>query len=202
MKPTVIVFAKEPRLGRVKSRLARDIGLLPALAFYRKNLTRLGRILSASGSCRIVWRVSPDRAVHARRTWPRGVAPKPQGRGDLGQRMARALNSAPPGPVILIGSDIPAIEPALLRRALAQLQRNDAGFGPAEDGGYWLVGFKRLRPLPHGLFRDVRWSGPNALADSIATLPPGTRIAFAPILADVDDGPSHEKWKEGKNATR
>ena len=202
MRPTVIVFAKEPRLGRVKSRLARDIGAAKALRFYRGNLTRLHRRLAACPGWRVIWCVAPDSAVHARRTWPKGVTPTRQGRGDLGQRMARALNHAPPGPVVLIGSDIPGIDGAALKLALALLGRNHAVFGPAEDGGYWLAGFKRVRALPFGLFRNVRWSGPQALADTLRTLPPGTRIGLGPVLADVDDGPSYRKWKEGADGRR
>ncbi len=210
LKPTVIVFAKEPRLGRVKSRLARDIGAGKALRFYRGNLTRLHRRLTARPGSpvnwrvtwRVIWCVSPDGAAHSRRAWPQGVSLVKQGRGDLGRRMARALADAPPGPVVLIGSDIPGIDGAALTQALALLGRNDAVFGPAEDGGYWLVGFKRIRAMPYGVFRDVRWSGPQALADTIRTLPPGTRVGLAPVLADVDDGPSYMKWKEGADGPR
>lgn len=197
MKPTILIFAKQPRLGRVKSRLARDIGAGPALRFYRGNLNRLHRQCSMSGRWRVIWCVSPNRAVHVRRDWPQGVKLKAQGRGDLGQRMARALRAAPPGPVVLIGSDIPGIDGTVLRQAVSLLGRQDAVFGPAEDGGYWLVGFKRVRAVPYGLFRGVRWSGPHALGDTIATLPPGMRVAFAPVLPDVDDGPSYTAWREG-----
>jgi len=197
MRPTVIVFAKEPRLGRVKSRLARDIGAAKALRFYRGNLTWLHRRLAICPSWRVIWCVAPDSAVHARRAWPKGAAVAPQGRGDLGQRMARALTGVPAGPVVLIGSDIPGIDRVALKQALSLLGRNDAVFGPAEDGGYWLAGFKRVRALPYGLFRNVRWSGPQALADTLRTLPSGTRVGLAPVLADVDDGPSYRTWKEG-----
>lgn len=201
-KPTLIVFAKRPALGRVKSRLARDIGPVGALRFYRENLRRLHRRTASLSGWRIIWCVAPDRAVRAKRSWPKGVAIARQGRGDLGQRMARALSAAPPGPALLIGSDIPGIDAAALRRAENLLGRHDAVFGPAEDGGYWMIGFKRLRPLPYGLFANVRWSGPHALADTIATLTPGMRIAFAPMLADVDDGPSYRKWKEEGDGAR
>lgn len=201
-KPTVIVFAKLSRLNRVKSRLARDIGPGAALRFYRGNLTRLHRRLSAMPGVRIVWCVSPDSAVSAKRTWPKGARLRKQGRGDLGQRMARALAAAPPGPVVLVGSDIPGIDRDTLSKTLALLGNKDAVFGPAEDGGYWLVGFRRLRPLPPDLFKRVRWSGSHALADTIATLPTGSRIGFGPVLSDVDDGPSYRKWKEGGDAPR
>ena len=201
-RPILLIFAKEPRLGRVKSRLARDVGAGAALRFYRENLTRLHRRLSAEGGWRTVWCVAPDRASHARRAWPKGLTLQPQGRGDLGQRMARALRAAPPGPVLLIGSDIPGVDGSAVRQAISLLGRNDTVFGPAEDGGYWLVGFKRVRPLPYGLFRNVRWSGPFALGDTMATLSAGTRVGFASVLPDVDDGPSYRRSKESRNGTR
>ncbi|MFO7770994.1 MAG: DUF2064 domain-containing protein, partial [Roseovarius gahaiensis] len=62
---------------------------------------------------------------------------------------------------------------------------NDAVFGPAPDGGFWLVGMKRTAPPPAGLFRDVRWSSEHTLADSIASLQ-GLRIGLTDTLNDVD----------------
>ena len=63
--------------------------------------------------------------------------------------------------------------------------QNDAVFGPAPDGGYWLVGLRRPNPLPAGLFDGVRWSTEHALADSVRSL--GTaRVAYVDELADVD----------------
>ena len=73
----------------------------------------------------------------------------------------------------------------------AALGAHDAVFGPAEDGGFWLVGFRRPRPLSSA-FTDVRWSGPHALEDTLANLA-GARIAFAPTLSDVDTGADYRR---------
>jgi glycosyltransferase A (GT-A) superfamily protein (DUF2064 family) len=91
---------------------------------------------------------------------------------------------------VLIGSDIPAVTRAHIAAALAALGRHDSVFGPAEDGGYWLVGERRLHAMPD-LFRGVRWSSPHALADTLANLAPGETDAFAATLADVDDGAAY-----------
>ncbi|WP_028466184.1 TIGR04282 family arsenosugar biosynthesis glycosyltransferase [Nisaea denitrificans] len=180
---TLIIFAKAPRRGLVKSRLARDIGAAAATRWYRQNLaTTLRRLgLTKRWECRII--AAPYHAV----TWP---WPKPwrfshQARGDLGQRMLKALRSATKGPTVLIGSDIPGIEPQHIATAFNALERNDAVFGPSADGGYWLVGFSpRYRGNP---FTDVRWSTEWALEDTLAGFRPGTRIGFAAEMRDVDE---------------
>ncbi len=191
MQRHLVIYAKEPRLGAVKSRLARDIGAAAALRFYEDTL----RALVARVARDVPWRcwlaVTPDSfARAARRQWrflPREIGVIGQGRGDLGARMARSFASLPPGPAVLIGSDIPAIDRAHIAAAFAALGRHDTVFGPAEDGGYWLVGQRRLRSLPR-LFARVRWSGPHALADTVANLAPGESHALVATLADVDDG--------------
>ncbi|MCW5772687.1 MAG: TIGR04282 family arsenosugar biosynthesis glycosyltransferase [Rhodospirillaceae bacterium] len=195
MAQHLIVFVKEPLLGKVKTRLARDIGAAAALRFYEQTLhATILRLAAGPWRCRLA--VAPDDfARRARRRWrwlPHRVEIVPQGAGDLGVRMARALRQVPPGPAVLIGSDIPGIAPAHIRRAFAALGGCDAVFGPAEDGGYWLVGQRRLRPLP-GLFRAVRWSSPQALADTLANLRPGQSHRLVARLADVDDGASYRR---------
>ena len=99
--------------------------------------------------------------------------------------MGRIMRTLPPGPACIVGGDIPGIGRPHVARAFAALGGHDAVFGPAPDGGFWLVGLKRSAPPPATLFRGVRWSGPHALADSMATLP-GARIALVDTLRDVD----------------
>ncbi len=117
-----------------------------------------------------------------------------QGAGDLGQRMHRIFAELPPGDVIVIGSDIPAIEPSHIAQAFHLLGRADAVFGPARDGGYWLVGLKRM-PAPPNAFADVRWSGPHALADTLANLD-GKTIALAATLSDVDEAKTYRACRD------
>ena len=196
MQRHLVIFAKEPRLGAVKTRLARDIGAAASSHFYEETLRRLLRRVARDAPWRCWLAVTPDAfARAARRRWrflPRDLAVVAQGRGDLGQRMARAFAALPPGPAVLVGSDIPAIARHHIAAAFAALGRHDAVFGPAEDGGYWLVGQRRLRPMPH-LFRAVRWSGPHALADTLANLAPGQRHALVARLADIDDGAAYRR---------
>jgi glycosyltransferase A (GT-A) superfamily protein (DUF2064 family) len=85
----------------------------------------------------------------------------------------------------VIGADIPRPTRADIALAFAALGPADLVFGPAPDGGYWLVGAARPRHLPAGFLQHVRWSGPHALADSRASVP-DARIAIAAMRADVD----------------
>ena len=100
--------------------------------------------------------------------------------------MKRVLEMNHSGPVLLIGGDIPGIKPHHIRRAFAKLGNNDLVFGPAKDGGFWLVGIKgSAAKLPFGFFKNVRWSSEHTLKDSLNSA--GTaRIAFVETLQDVD----------------
>ncbi|WP_322867850.1 TIGR04282 family arsenosugar biosynthesis glycosyltransferase [Aquicoccus sp. G2-2] len=176
-------MVKAPVAGRVKTRLGGDIGMVPAAWWFRHQTARLLRRLD-DPRWDIVLAVSPDNATAAR-FWPAHLPRVPQRAGDLGARMARLLRLPHPGPVCLIGADIPAIEPPHIARAFAALGHNDFVFGPARDGGFWLTGVRHPSHAPAGLFANVRWSTRHALADSLATL--GQRShALTDMLSDVD----------------
>lgn len=174
---------KEPRPGRVKTRLGREIGMAPAARWFRGQALGLLRRLD-DPRWRLVLAVSPDAEGLRSRVWPRHLARVPQGRGDLGARMARALRRVPPGPACVVGADLPGLSRGHVAEAFAALGRCPAVLGPAEDGGYWLVGLRRTAAMPAGLFDGVRWSSPHAMADTLATLP--GPVARATTLADVD----------------
>ena len=180
----LVIMVKVPRAGRVKTRLGRDIGMTASAWWFRHQVTRLLRQL-ADPRWQIILSVAPDVEGLQSRVWPKQFVRMPQGSGDLGQRMARIFSQAPMGPVVVVGGDIPGIKRKHIADAFNQLGRSQAVFGPATDGGYWLVGLQRNRPLPIGLFENVRWSSPHALADSIATMAPLSPTMVA-ILQDID----------------
>lgn len=182
-RPVVIIFVKEPKAGRVKTRLAVDLGAVGAAWWQRHQTNRLLRRLTRDPrwTCRLA--ATPD-AARSGRCWPSGVARAGQGRGDLGRRMLRALATAP-GPAVLIGSDIPDVAPHHIATALWRLGGAEAVLGPAKDGGFWLIGRAPGRAWPLDLFDGVRWSTEFALADTVARLGP-RRVAFADCLRDVD----------------
>ena len=183
-RPTLIIMLKEPRAGRVKTRLGKDIGLTAAAWWFRQQVKRLLRRID-DPRWKVVLAVAPDRAGMLSRVWPAHFERIAQGQGDLGDRMARVMQVIPVGPVCVIGADIPDIGPIQIARAFAALGTSDAVFGPAPDGGFWLVGLKRTNPMPSKLFQDVRWSTEHTLGDTLTNLG-GLRFALIDELQDVD----------------
>jgi rSAM/selenodomain-associated transferase 1 len=184
VRRTLVVMLKEPRAGRVKTRLGRDIGMVAAAWWFRHQVRGLLRRIE-DPRWDVVLAVAPDRAGLLSRVWPAHLARIPQGNGDLGDRMGRALRGAPPGPVCVIGGDIPGITAPRIAEAFSALGAHDAVFGPAPDGGYWLIGLRRTRAIPPNLCSGVRWSTSHALADTRKSLPDHS-IAHVATLRDVD----------------
>jgi len=174
---------KEPRPGRVKTRLGQSLGMTQAAWWYRHQTQSLLRRLR-DPRWHLVLAVSPDCEGQASRVWPADLARIPQGGGHLGLRMLRAMRRFD-GRVCLIGSDIPSITRGHIAGAFAQLGAEDAVFGPSPDGGYWLIGLKHPGRIALRSFDGVAWSTPMALAQSKASLP-GKRIGLAATLQDVD----------------
>ena len=169
----------------MKTRLGADIGMGRAAALFRV-MTERTIAEATKGSWRTTLAIDPASALSGwNAAWPTHLPRIPQGGGDLGERMARVFENAPPGPVVIIGADAPGLRARHLRAAFAALVGADAVFGPAADGGYWLIGLARRRPAPD-LFADVRWSSAHALDDTIRTLPAAFRIAWLETLSDVD----------------
>ena len=187
----LVIFARRPQLGVGKRRLAADVGDVEALRFARGALDRLTRILGRDPRWRLWLAATPDRPLD----WVRAGAAIPQGPGDLGARLTRVIHALPPGPVVVLGSDTPTVTCTDVADAFRALGPNRAVFGPATDGGYWLIGLRRGlgERLP---FEGVRWSSSNALADTLTNLG-GSRAAMLREQEDVDDGPALRRWRAG-----
>jgi rSAM/selenodomain-associated transferase 1 len=190
----LVIMAKSPVMGRVKRRLGREIGDVAAIRFYRHCLSHAVLRLARDTRWHAALAVTPDRDVGGR-FWPsrKLIAHLLQGGGDLGRRMQRLFTWLPPGPVVIVGSDIPAMRARHIAEAFQQLGRADAVFGSATDGGYWLVGLRRT-PRVLQPFADVRWSGPHALADTLGNLR-GKRVGYTAALSDVDSGEDYRKQR-------
>lgn len=180
MKDTVVVFARAPRLGTVKKRLARGIGDRAALRFQRGTLIGLLRDLTKDRRFHTVLAIVPP---GAKDRLPVRVARIGQSRGDIGDRMDAACRRFRRGNVAVIGSDIPSARGADVRAAFRALGRAGAVFGPAEDGGYWLVAMGARRPSRP--FAKARWSTEHALADTLRNFR-HRRVATLRTLRDVD----------------
>lgn len=189
-------MAKSPGAGRSKRRLTASVGATQATRFYRACLVHTLMRLGRDPRWKTLLAVSPDSDIGAA-FWPHGVKRLPQGQGDLGVRMQRLFRRLPPGPVIIVGSDVPAIRASDVACAFRLLGNCDAVFGKAPDGGYWLVGLRRAPRLLEP-FAGVRWSGPHPLADTLGNLE-GQRVAFAATRSDVDSEEDyrrlHRDWE-------
>ncbi|MBX3734760.1 MAG: TIGR04282 family arsenosugar biosynthesis glycosyltransferase [Verrucomicrobiae bacterium] len=180
------VFLRAPRLGTVKTRLARDVGAAAALAAYQR---LLARTLDAIASLPCVDLCgTPDDALPELEPWRRpGWTLSPQGPGNLGDRLHRAFArwlGAPHARWVVIGTDCPELTPGDIQAAWQALDQAEVVLGPATDGGYWLLGLKAPAP---DLFREIPWGGPEVLQmtrDRAASL--GRRVALLRELRDVD----------------
>ena len=167
-EPLLIVFARAPQPGRVKTRLAPLLGKQGAARLYSRMIVRTLETAVASGCGNVELHCSPGvENVFFKKIGKRfGVGLRSQGRGDLGARMYRAFERALRRHpyAVLIGSDCPALRPADLRAAARALREGtDAVLSPAEDGGYALIG---LRRVSRRLFDGVAWSGPGVLSQT------------------------------------
>ncbi len=202
MSPTkrrqLIVFARAPQYGAVKTRLARQIGGGAAWRSYQDMTATVLREVAGSPLWQSRLAVTPPAFARRARFWAARSVSEPQARGDLGQRMAAALTAASTrGPAIIVGSDIPAMTRQHVRDAFDLLARHDVVFGPAVDGGYWLIGVRQGLPatvLAH-LFDGVRWSTASALEDTIRNVRHPRTLAYAATLRDVDDADDLALWR-------
>ncbi len=200
----LIVFAKPPLLGKVKTRLAQDIGQAAALAVYKSLLAHTAQIaneltgvdvfvywseLPENNACRLLFAPHIQHRVQCEAT-------------DLGERMCSAfeqLFQQNYGQIVIVGSDCPSIQTSHLRSAFAHLENREATetkiaenadffatfaatpavLGAAEDGGYYLLGMTRLIGE---LFRHKRWSTDTVFADTLADL---QRLQIQPLLLET-----------------
>ena len=196
----LLIFAKAPRRGAVKRRLAQDIGDGAALQFYRRCLVAIARRLAADPRWTTWIAGTPDQATRNIRAFGTDVPVRPQGHGDLGARMRRALGPARPGgpgaTTLIIGSDIPDIANQHVWAAFEAARQYHLVVGPSGDGGYWLIGQRgRLALMPRSL-ADVRWSTCHARSDTLDGLRRDRNIWLGETLDDVDDGPAYAGWAQ------
>lgn len=194
----LIVFARVPQLGRVKTRLAKALGDEAALAAHRALLWHAVAMAGAvAGATRWLSLAGDDMdgecAELAHRHQMRLMH---QSDGDLGRRMAAALRhclEAGAQRVVLMGCDCPPIDASTLCDALRALMTHDTVWGPTEDGGYALVG---LRKPADSLFDAIEWSTPRVMEQTRARLQASALSAFElPLLWDVDELADWHRWE-------
>ena len=185
MTHVLLIFIRNPELGKVKTRLARTVGEAEALRIYRILLEKTR--LAASGCAAERWLLYSDWADE-QDEWPNGLFHKKvQFPGDLGERMEAAFGAAFAAGaerVVIIGSDCPDLTAQGLDAAFSALADADFVIGPVADGGYYLLGMRHFQPA---VFRDIAWSTESVFAATQQKIEQnGHSLAILPTLSDVD----------------
>ncbi len=191
MKNVLLIFIRNPELGKVKTRLARSLGDAEALRIYRILLEKTrAAALGAAAERHLFYTES----VAQQDDWPAAMFEKRlQSPGDLGERMAAAFQETftkGAEKVLIVGSDCPELSGDLLNSAFEQLDQADFVLGPVPDGGYYLLG---MRAMEASVFQDIAWSTDTVRArtiDKITAL--GKSYALLPELTDIDEA---EDWQ-------
>lgn len=205
----LVVFARAPELGRVKTRLAAAIGPEAALACYRAlgaSVVSAVGATHARGSWATVVAHTPADAAGAMAVWLErdpaapSLAYRAQADGDLGARMRAAVEAAVVAGarrVVVIGTDCPDVDAAVVGAAFAALDAADVVLGPALDGGYYLVGVRAPASRAcAALFTGVPWSAPDTLAVSLARAEAaGLSVAQLAPRRDVDTVDDWRWWR-------
>ncbi|MFP4305660.1 MAG: TIGR04282 family arsenosugar biosynthesis glycosyltransferase [Desulfococcaceae bacterium] len=185
----ILVFAKSPRRGRVKTRLARTMGEEAALLLYRAFVADLLDALSDAAG-RVAIFHHPADAEAAMREWlgDRWTY-RPQRGADLGDRMANALADSFAGGAdraMVVGGDLPDLPKSVVSAAFRGIETNGAVLGPARDGGYYLIGFSASAFQP-AVFRDIPWGAESVYRRTLARMAEsGLTPAALPVWNDVD----------------
>jgi rSAM/selenodomain-associated transferase 1 len=198
-EPVVIVFGRVPRLGEVKTRLARSVGDAEALRVHRALLGRTLQQAASLAGARVQLAIAGEdtEGEGAALAAVAGAELVRQRGGDLGARMDNALRAALARSLlpVLVGCDCPVLCADDLREAFGQLAGVDAVFAPAEDGGYALVGASReITPA----FSGVPWGTAAVMAATRERLL-AARFSWRELrtLWDVDDEAGYRRWRQG-----
>lgn len=197
MIQTLIIFVRNPIEGQVKTRIARVVGDARATEIYQYLLMHTrqvsGELHSPAGSelRRVVYYAD---YVNDRDLW-NGYEKFRQAEGDLGERMRRAFEeqlARGADRCVIIGSDCLDLTESHLREAFRLLDTHDCVFGPATDGGYYLLGLKQVIP---SIFENKPWSQPTLLEETLAELDSqGISYTLLETLSDVDEWEDAERY--------
>ena len=188
---SVIIFIKNPALGKVKTRLAATIGDEAALAVYHKLSQRAREVALALDVPRHLFYSD---FIDDNDAWDNALFIKKQQAGqDLGERMHLAFVDTlqTSNKAVIIGSDCPLLTPQILQLALDQLEHYPFVLGPALDGGYYLLGMQKPTP---GLFENIEWSTENVAKITLERMAEiGASCYLLPALPDID---VEEDWQK------
>ncbi|KYG76296.1 hypothetical protein EV198_3188 [Roseivirga ehrenbergii] len=194
-KALLIIFVKNPVLGRAKTRLAATVGEEAALAIYKRLLERTKSITQPLAVDKTVFY---DQALGENDLWSaEGFSKDLQSNGDLGEKMLAAVQSAFQQGyerICVIGSDCYDLTTEILEQAFSALEKHDAVIGGAVDGGYYLIGMNRLIT---DVFQNKKWSTEEVFPSTIQDFKnKGLSYFELPVLNDVDTEEDLGDWAQ------
>jgi uncharacterized protein len=186
MNRLLIIFTRNPELGKIKTRLAKTLGDEMALAIYYKLLARAQHITHKLDCDKVVYYSS---YADTEDNWDNRIYKKKVQKGhDLGERMFNAINDglvAGYESVVLIGTDIYELTGEIIDNAFNKLAANDVVIGPAKDGGYYLIGMKKPNS---NIFRLSAWSTPRVFSETVKYVEAENLTwAKTALLNDIDE---------------
>jgi uncharacterized protein len=186
--PRLVLFTRYPEAGKAKTRLVPALGEAGAAAIHKQLTERTVCVMRESG-IPIEIRFTGAPLVQFETWLGEGISYVEQGGGDLGDRLRNASQDAP---VIFVGADCPDLKAIHLKQAAAALHDCAVVIGPAEDGGYWLIGLA----APHDwLFTDMAWGTDAVLPETLRRLDAqGISPDLLETLADCDRPEDLERW--------
>ena len=195
----LIIFARYPEVGKAKTRLIPALGPEGATALYRQlaeyTLAQV-HAFQLPYPVDIEVRFTGGTQELMQRWLGQDLLYAEQGTGDLGKRMARSLQAAFAGGVqraIIIGTDCPQLDTAILQSAFEALAQQDLVLGPATDGGYYLIGLRRFVPE---LFVEIPWSTATVFSKTLTIATHlNLTIAHLPTLTDIDYPEDLALWR-------
>lgn len=198
MRNALIIFIKNAKYGKVKTRLAKDIGNTAALEAYNELLTYTQQITAEVNAVKLLFY---NQAIYDNDNWSNETYQKfLQEKGDLGEKMEAAFHLAIKhgqcNKIVIIGSDNPFIKPSQIEEAYKFLDHYDIVIGPALDGGYYLLGMKTMQTY---LFRNKPWSSDTLLIETIKEIE-SKKMSYH-LLEPLRDIDTYEDWKHWKQET-
>ena len=179
----LIIFTRNPELGKVKTRLSKSTGDQVALEIYKFLLNKTNQVTKQVSADKIVYY---SEKITKHDIWSSNLYKKEVQHGsDLGAKMKNSFQAAFENKydkVLLIGSDLYDLEPCHIYEAFKKLDTNDVVIGPASDGGYYLIGLKKLHPK---IFKNKNWGTSTVREDTLKDLEK-VDVHLLPILNDVD----------------
>ncbi len=193
MKRALIIFVRNPVLGKVKTRIAKDLGDDVALAVYRKLLQHTLLITQALDADKFVYYADDINTNDLWNTYTK----RQQVEGDLGERMNAAFTALFDRGytrIAIIGSDCYELTSAIIEQGFAALEEKEVVVGPSVDGGYYLLGLQRMFPA---IFNNINWSTATVFSSTLEHIKQeGSTYALLRVLNDVDNGKDCKRHSE------